>query len=266
MPEKLADTGPDQALFKVHVDELREQDINARVMPPEMMERLTETIKRDGRLEQLPFCVLRPDHLEVVSGHHRIRAARAAGLTEIFVLADTRNLSKSKVRAKQIAHNRISGQDDSQTLAKLYAEMESVDDILESFLRPEDFDDIKQLETASIMDISVGVPWKHLTLVFMPAAMEAIERIDAIVKRIPKETDTVGLVSVDVLERFRTACAAVGRTEDVRSLGAIVTRMTEIVEAHIAETDKAAEASETKPTVDTDTERATKRKARSKAA
>ena len=239
MAERLCNVGPNLDVYKVNVDEVREQDINARVMPPEMMERLTETVQKEARLEQLPFTVKRGEHFEMVSGHHRLRAARAAGLTEIFVLADTRDLSKSKVRAKQIAHNRIAGEDDSQTLAKLYAEMQSVDDILESFLRPEDFDDVKQLETAAITDIAIAVPWKHLTLVFMPSAMEAIERIEAIVKRVPKEADTIGLVSVDMLDRFRKAAAALGRTEDVRSLGAIVTRMTEIVEEHLAKVEEA---------------------------
>lgn len=109
MAEFVAEVGRNLALYKVSVDEIREQDLNARVMPPEMMERLAETVKTEGRLEQLPFTVLRKGYFELVSGHHRVRAARAAGLVEIFVLADTRDLSKSKVRAKQIAHNRISG-------------------------------------------------------------------------------------------------------------------------------------------------------------
>lgn len=189
------------------------------------------------------------------------RAARAAGLTEIYILADTRGLSKSRVRAKQIAHNRIAGEDDPQTLAKLYAEMDSVEDILESYLRPEEFDDVKQLETAAIMDISVGVPWKHLTLVFMPSAMEAIERIEAIVKRVPKETDAIGLVSIEMLERFRTAAAAVGRAEDVRSLGAIVTRMTEIVEAHLAQVETKAKAADESAAAKPGTDKSKRRRA-----
>lgn len=120
------------------------------------------------------------------------------------------------------------------------------------------------------MDISVGVPWKHLTLVFMPAAMEAIDRIEAIVKRTPKETDALGLVSIDMLERFRKAAASLGRSENVRSLGAIVTRMTEIVEAHLAQTEKpASEVQAAEPAATEFAEPATttnKRKPRSKAA
>lgn len=234
MAEKIADVGKNLALFKGHPNELKEQDINAHVMPPEMFERLSENIKREGRLESLPFAKLCADGThELISGHHRKRAAVAGGLEEIYWLADTRDLPRSAVVAKQLAHNSIFGKDDSQTLKRLYEEMDSVADIIESFLRPEDFDDVKQLEPANVTDIAVDIPWKHLTLVFTPKTMEALERIDNWVRRIPRETDIIGVVSLDVLDRFRTAAISISRSEDVRSLGAIMTRMTEICEEHI---------------------------------
>jgi hypothetical protein len=235
MAQLIADLGANLALYKVHVDELVEQDINAHVMSPEMFERLAANVKREQRLEQLPFTVARPTgKFELISGHHRVRAARTAGLVEIYVLADTRDLSRSTTVAKQLAHNSIFGRDDPQTLAKLYDELDSIEDIMESFLKPEDFDDVKQLSRAEITDISVAIPWKHLTLVFVPRTMDALDRIDAWVKKTPKETDTIGVVAHEILERFRAAALSLGRTEDIRSLGAIMTRMTEIVEGHIA--------------------------------
>jgi hypothetical protein len=236
MAEFVADCGQNLAIYKVVADDLTEQNVNAHIMPPEMLERLTENIKNEGRLESLPLTVARKNgKFEIISGHHRVRAARAAQLAEFFVLADTRNLPRSKVVAKQLAHNSIFGQDDTQTLKKLYEELDSIDDMLESYLRPEDFDDVKQLQPAQITDISVTIPWKHLTLVFVPRTMEALERIDGWVKRTPKETDVIGVVGHEILERFRAASLALGRTEDIRSLGAIMTRMTEIVEAYIEE-------------------------------
>src|SRR5437763_1214595 len=87
-----------------------------------------------------------------------IKANLAAGLTEIFWLADTReDMSRSSVVAKQLAHNSIFGKDDPATLKRLYDELDNIDAIIESFLRPEDFDNVKQLEPASITDISVGI-------------------------------------------------------------------------------------------------------------
>jgi hypothetical protein len=146
--------------------------------------------------------------------------------------------------AKQLAHNSIFGKDDPATLKRLYDELDNIDAIIESFLRPEDFDDVKQLEPASITDISVGIQWKHLGLVFVPKTMEALERIDEWIKKVPKDTDTIGVVSIEVLDRFRKASLAVSRTEDVRSLGAIITRICEITEEHIArvESEQGVEA------------------------
>src|SRR6266699_1322539 len=46
-----------------------------------------------------------------ISGHHRTRAATAAGLSELFVLVDVTGLSRSQIAAKQLAHNAIEGQD-----------------------------------------------------------------------------------------------------------------------------------------------------------
>lgn len=235
MAERLADVGPNLAVYKVHVDELREQDINARVMTPEAFERLTQNVKKEGRLESLPFTVRRDldngkVQFEVVSGHHRLRAARQAGLTEIYVLSDERNLERGKVIAKQLAHNAISGEDDPQTLKKLYEEMQLVEDILESFISPDDFDDVSQLAPTSVSDLTVTIPWKQLSLVFMPATMEKLDIIEKWVRQVPKDSDSVGVVSNEIFNRFRDSAIAVGRTENVRSLGAIFARILDIVE------------------------------------
>lgn len=118
--------------------------------------------------------------------------------------------------------------------------MDSVADVLESYLKPEDFDDIKQLDRAGIVDISVGIPWKHLTLAFMPSTLERLDRIEAAVKKIPKATDAIGVVAIEILDRFRAAALALGKTEDIRSLGAIFSRMTEIVEDHLGSKNEEA--------------------------
>jgi len=63
-------------IWRVHIDELREQDINARSQPKAMFDRLAATIRRDKRLEALPLVAATENGLEIVSGHHRVRASR----------------------------------------------------------------------------------------------------------------------------------------------------------------------------------------------
>jgi ParB-like chromosome segregation protein Spo0J len=124
MKEKLLELGQGLELWKVGVDELREQDTNARSMPKEMFQRLTETIGRDKRLESLPFCALTPKGVEIVSGHHRVRTARAAEVKDIYILVDVTGLTPSEIAAKQLAHNSIEGTDNEQLVREIYAKIE----------------------------------------------------------------------------------------------------------------------------------------------
>lgn len=81
-PERILDLGYGLELWKAHPSSLREQDVNARAMPKAMFERLAQTIARDKRLESLPLCAKTERGLEIISGHHRTRAATAAAFRQ----------------------------------------------------------------------------------------------------------------------------------------------------------------------------------------
>lgn len=95
-PQRIVELGNGLELWKVHPSSLREQDVNARSMPKAMFERLSQTIARDMPLESLPFCARTDKAIEIVSGHHRVRAATAAGISEMFVLVDVTGLTRSR--------------------------------------------------------------------------------------------------------------------------------------------------------------------------
>jgi ParB-like chromosome segregation protein Spo0J len=203
-------------------------------MPPEMLERLADTIRKEQRLESLPLTVKRKNFFEVMSGHHRTRAVRMAGLTELYVLADTRNLTRSQVVAKQIAHNRIAGSDDRETLATLFKEISRIDDILESYVTAADFGDIASADSISIPPIAAILPWYLVHFAFLPAAIEKFELLEAQIKKIPKDTDLVGVASADIYPRFAEAVGTITKIENVRAIGAVLTRMIDIALAHFA--------------------------------
>ena len=79
-PQRVMELGNGLELWKVHPSSLREQDVNARAMPKAMFERLAQTIGRDKRLESLPLCAKTDRGIEIISGHHRTRAATSAGV------------------------------------------------------------------------------------------------------------------------------------------------------------------------------------------
>jgi len=247
MAEFIAAAGANLEIWKMHPDELREQDVNARVMPPEMLERLAETIRKEKRLESLPLACKRKNHFELMSGHHRLRAARMAQLHEIFVLVDTRDLRRSQVVAKQIAHNRISGMDDQATLASLFQEITRVDDILESYVSAADFGTLESADSISIPPLSAILPWYLVNFAFLPAAVEKFELLEAQIKKLPKDTDLIGVASADIYPRFAEAVGVVTKAENVRSVGAIITRMLDITLAHFASLEKKHEGPQAAP-------------------
>lgn len=119
--EVIYDMGSGLVIAKVPLDKVKEQDINARIMKNEMQDQLTANIKKRGQLESLPLFVLVDGKLEIISGHHRVKSARAAEMKEIIAIVDVSGLSRSKIAAKQLAHNAISGFDDDSTLRELFA-------------------------------------------------------------------------------------------------------------------------------------------------
>jgi hypothetical protein len=103
-PQRILELGNGLKLWKVPPSALREQDVNARSMPKAMFERLAQTIARDKRLESLPLCAKTERGLEIISGHHRVRAATAVGISEMFVLVDVTGLTRNQIAGKQLAH------------------------------------------------------------------------------------------------------------------------------------------------------------------
>ena len=74
--------GDDLVIRIVKISELREQDVNAQQMSSRDFDRLTENIRIRGQVESLPYCH-QPNGegtIEIISGHHRVRAARKAGV------------------------------------------------------------------------------------------------------------------------------------------------------------------------------------------
>ena len=62
--EIIYDMGTELYIAKVQLAELKEQDINARIMKNEMQDQLTANIKNRGQLESLPLIALMGEKLD----------------------------------------------------------------------------------------------------------------------------------------------------------------------------------------------------------
>ena len=210
-------------LWRVAIDELHEQSLNARSMPGEMFDRMSETIGRDARLESLPFCALTDKGIEIVSGHHRVRAARKAGMKEIWVIVDTTGLTPSQIKAKQLAHNAISGVDDPSMLSQIFLQIQNVQDIRESFI---DMEAIKKIGRINMAEISVDIMPKTVYLVFVPAYYEKWTLLAAAT---PPAIDEIAVVDAKIEDQFREALKSIGKSYDIKAATPIVCKMIDLL-------------------------------------
>lgn len=224
--EKIYDMGTGLIIAKVQIDKVREQDINTRIMKKEMQDQLTANIKNRGQLESLPLLVDKDGTLEIISGHHRIKSARAAGLKEIVAIIDVSGLSRSKIASKQLAHNAISGFDDPSTLKEICKMLDDVDDMLESFIGKDILEEpLEQYD--KMQPPAVQFDFKNITFSFLP---HQVSDMDALVRRLDATgSDIIGVAPYEQCQRFVETLTKYQKFSDIRNVGAAVYSMIESV-------------------------------------
>ncbi len=226
-------------LWKVPLSMLQEQSMNARSMTSDTFLQLVDNIRRSNRMESLPLIAVQYRGkgekakmvLEVVSGHHRTRAARKAGLDEIWALVDVSNLTRDRVRAKQLAHNSISGTDNPDLVAQIFAQIANVDARVEAFIEP-DLSGLASTNKLLTNEFNVTLEAKVVSILFLPAQKKIFE--EAIARLAATDTSEVYLAALDEYETLTAAVGAVSESYDIRSTPTIFAKMAEIVLDHIA--------------------------------
>lgn len=220
--DKLADLGSGLIIAKVKIANIKEQDINARIMKPEMFKQLVDNIKKRGQLESLPLCVLVGDKIEIISGHHRIRAAREAGMDEVVVILDISGLSRSQIAAKQIAHNAISGFDDQSTLKEIVKLIEDVDDMLESYIGKEILEQ-PMAELEKLLSPKVEFDWRNITFTFLPHQLKDLEKLIAALES--TKPDFIGVAPIEEHKPFMEAINKYQKFANVKNTGSAIHAM-----------------------------------------
>jgi hypothetical protein len=225
------------------MEEPREQDVNAQSMPKPMFDRLQTTVGRDSRLEQLPFLAWvesevngeRKGWLEIVSGHHRIRAARAAGLTEFYGLVDVTGLTRDQITAKQLAHNAIAGESDPELVARLFTSIGDVEARLEAFIDPAMLE--IEVPKVSIDEIDMGIPYETVIISFIPFEREYFERTVEIVEKELRGTnaDAAWLAEHKAYETWQTLAYRIIDEFDIRTMSTIMKRIAELALMQLGE-------------------------------
>jgi len=223
-------------LHRVYIDALVEQELNARTMDPETFKRLVANIESGWRLESLPFCaaVWKDGKLEIqiVAGHHRVRSARKAGLSEIYILLDVTGLTRSEIVSKQLSHNAISGMDDQDTLVQMFQDMDRIEDMVASHIDPFEIGVYPPVEIPRLDTVKVNYETRVVTFMFLPIQAE---QLDEVCERVPPAVDEIFLMPDTLVEKFERTMQGLGKRCDIRSMGAIVSKMCDIAEEWLEE-------------------------------
>lgn len=213
----------------VKVADLHEQELNAQLMEERDFERLTENIRERGALESVPYVYEDGGRLETVSGHHRIRAARKAGLEEIPALVDSRPMNRSQIVSKQLAHNYLVGHQDDKLVTEMLRMVDHVDDLLRS-AAPDHLMPIPDAPKVDMSTPNTDFDWRVVTFVFLPRQMESFKELIA---ELEGRQDEVGVAQVELFPDFAKACATYSRIKEIRSVGTTIAVLTRIARDRI---------------------------------
>lgn len=226
------EVGPELYVVTLPISELREQDVNAHVMAPAKFERLVENIKTRGALESLPYCWQPGGEgpVEIISGHHRVRAGLAAGLKEVAILLDTAKVARSRMVAKQLAHNALVGDDDPDLVNQLLAEIVDPDDMLATGLPQEVLQGQEAVEIAGMFAPRVDFGFRTVSFAFLPHQQAELTKL---LELLEGRQDLVVCGPVELFDEFLSVAARFARLKDVRSGATAITLMTRLAAAEL---------------------------------
>lgn len=228
--KKLVDLGDGKSVYQIGLNLLREQDVNARIMDIDVFDRLTDNIKKYG-MESMPLVYKMTNpagNLEfyIISGHHRIRAARAAMLKEIPCLVYEKELTQDEIISKQLSHNAINGFDDKQILSKLYNMISDIDYKIETGIK--DAELLDSLNNIKIDEINIDMDYQLVNILFLP---RNFERFKEVLLKIEPEAELYLADKVD-WDKFKGICQDIAKREHIINMAAIMTKMIDILEEY----------------------------------
>lgn len=236
--------GPDMAIRMADIKDLKEQDVNAHTMPPRMFERLVANIKQRGSLESVAYCA-QPDgvgEIEIVSGHHRVRAARAAGIERIPIMVDVSPMTRSLIVAKQLAHNALVGVDDPDLTRQLTAMIDNPDDRLVSGLPDEVFGEQEEIDAMRLFTPRIDFDFRTVTFSFLPHQQEEFERL---IDMLDGRHDLLLGAPLECFDDFMRALARYARIKKIRSGGSAITLLVRLALEEVERIQAEMEAAET---------------------
>jgi hypothetical protein len=200
---------------------------NPNHMPQHMFSQLVKNLKADGCLTSAVLAIKEGDKYMVISGHHRVAAAKKAGIKDIPTLYFEENqITSSKRIALQISHNSLNGSSEKSALAELIREVEK-NDIDYSGIRFElDINKIEGYEPE--VPTGEGVELKHISICVRPETLDKfIEFLEGSRQGIIQEDKSYLITGEDwtKLKEVMSKARALGWATPGKVFGNLLTRM-----------------------------------------
>lgn len=219
---------------------LKPADKNARFMSGQMFEQLVSNIKRDGGPTSAPFCWRDVKGIyHILSGHHRVDAAAAAGIEMILIMFTDRELSRQEQIAIQLSHNAISGEDEPTTLRELWHEILAID--LKAYSGLDD----KVLQSYEPVKIDTlgeqNIAFQEVILAFFPSE---IERLDDVLKQLAARRKTRYAAQIEQFDRFVDRLMDFKEAAGIYNSATAILAILDIVEEWLAQNTNADDIKE----------------------
>lgn len=204
------------------------EDENARFMRNSTFKQLTDNLEVDKTLTSVPLV-----YRDIVySGNHRVKAAIAAGIEEAPVLELVGHVSEERLRALQLSHNELTGEDDPGILARIYEKL-GFNWKKYSGLTDERVHKLREL---SLKNFAVGNPkYQELILLFLPEQLEVFQAaLDTIEHKIKKKVP-VWLASMSAFDAVFDAVVKVKKLKGVANSAIAIRALADLALERLAE-------------------------------
>lgn len=141
-----------------------------------------------------------------------------------------------------MSHNALQGRDDLSVLMSLLTEISDVEDLIESAVDKDAIAQLASQRPIDIPDVAADYDWRVVQFVFLPTQMANLHALCDTLEHNAKTM--IGVADRTAYEAFMETMKRLGKTENIRSVGAIVNRMVEITTQHLNTLDETPKAVE----------------------
>jgi ParB family chromosome partitioning protein len=172
-------------IVEIPIEQLKEDSNNANVMDQQMTDRLRESIRRYGLVQNLVVRPIADNTFEVLSGNQRLKVIKEMGFTLVSCVVVAIDDAQARLLAQAL--NRIRGEDDlglrAESLRSVLASLSigEISSLLpETALSLKSFSALRQEDMAAYLknwQQSQAVKLKHLQFQLSPAQLEVVEKV-----------------------------------------------------------------------------------------